>query len=110
MRRILLCVAASLLLTSCQSSAPGFYAFDICKRFTGPELSKLVADAHRSGRTIQWSIGPLDARVDCDTAARRAAQYSGWGKGKRFGAGKVEFHAGAGFTCKGLGGPQPDVA
>ena len=49
-------------------TTPGFYAFDIGKRFTGPELSKLIADAHKSGRTIQWNIGPVDARVDCNMA------------------------------------------
>jgi hypothetical protein len=45
-----------------------FYAFEIGKRYTGPELSKLIADAHKSGRTIQWNIGPVDARVDCNIA------------------------------------------
>lgn len=49
-------------------TTPAFYAFDIGKRFTGPELSKVIAEAHRSGRTIQWNIGPVDARVDCATA------------------------------------------
>ncbi|HYJ82535.1 MAG TPA: DUF4440 domain-containing protein [Allosphingosinicella sp.] len=46
-------------------TTPGFYAFDVGKRYSGPELSKAVADAHRSGRTIEWNIGPVDARVDC---------------------------------------------
>ena len=49
-------------------TTPGFYAFDLGKRFTGPELSKLVADAHRAGRTIEWNIGPVDARIDCNLA------------------------------------------
>jgi hypothetical protein len=49
-------------------TTPNFYAFEIGKRFTGSELSKLIADAHRSGRTIQWNIGPVDARVDCNIA------------------------------------------
>jgi hypothetical protein len=45
-----------------------FYAFELGMRVTGPELSKLVADAHKSGRIIQWNIGPLDAWVDCNIA------------------------------------------
>ena len=115
MKHVLACLAASVALTACQSTAPnsgevasasqrgcasnpakqeiaatvralfaalakdddaevrrlttrGFYAFDLGKRFTGPELSKLVADAHRAGRTIEWKIGPVDARIDCNLA------------------------------------------
>ena len=49
-------------------TTPDFYAFEIGKRFTGPELAKLVADAHRSGRVMQWNIGPVDARIDCNLA------------------------------------------
>jgi hypothetical protein len=49
-------------------TTPTFYAFDIGKRFTGPELSKLIADSHKAGRTIEWSIGPVDARAGCATA------------------------------------------
>jgi hypothetical protein len=41
-------------------------------------------------------------------AKRGVVQYMGWGRGnKKFGAGKVEYRAGAGFTYRGLGGPQP---
>jgi hypothetical protein len=49
-------------------TTPNFYAFEVGKRFSGPELSKLIADAHRSGRVLQWNIGPVDARVDCSMA------------------------------------------
>lgn len=49
-------------------TTPSFYAYDIGKRFTGPELSKLIADAHKSGRILQWNIGPVDARIDCNMA------------------------------------------
>jgi hypothetical protein len=49
-------------------TTPNFYAFEIGKRLTGPELSKIIADAHKSGRTIQWNIGPVDAHVDCNIA------------------------------------------
>ena len=45
-----------------------FYAYDIGKRFTGPELSKAIADLHRAGRTIEWNIGPVDTRIDCNLA------------------------------------------
>ena len=49
-------------------TTPDFYAYDIGKRFTGPELSRLVADAHRAGRAIEWNIGAVDLRVDCNLA------------------------------------------
>lgn len=49
-------------------TTPNFYAFEIGKRFTGPELSKLIADAHQSGRVMQWNIGAVEARVDCQLA------------------------------------------
>ena len=49
-------------------TTPDFYAFEIGKRFSGPELSKLIADAHKAGRIMQWNIGTVDARVDCNLA------------------------------------------
>jgi ketosteroid isomerase-like protein len=49
-------------------TTPTFYAFDVGERFTGPELSKLIGDAHKAGRILQWNVGPVDARVDCNTA------------------------------------------
>ena len=49
-------------------TTPGFYAFEVGKRYTGPELSRLIANAHQSGRVMQWNIGPIDARIDCTIA------------------------------------------
>lgn len=49
-------------------TTPNFYAYEIGKRYTGPELSKLIGDAHKSGRVMQWNIGQVDARVDCNLA------------------------------------------
>ena len=49
-------------------TTPDFYAFEVGKRFTGPELFKLIAETHKSGRTIQWNIGEVDARTDCRLA------------------------------------------
>jgi hypothetical protein len=49
-------------------TTPNFYAFEVGKRFTGPELSKLIAETHRAGRILQWNVGPVDARVDCNMA------------------------------------------
>jgi len=49
-------------------TTPNFYAYDLGKRYSGPELSKVIADAHKSGRIIQWNIGPVDARIDCNLA------------------------------------------
>jgi hypothetical protein len=31
-------------------------------------LSKAIADAHRAGRTIEWNIGAVDTRIDCNLA------------------------------------------
>ena len=49
-------------------TTPNFYAFEIGKRFTRAELSKAIADAHASGRILQWNVGQVDARVDCNIA------------------------------------------
>ena len=49
-------------------TTPDFYAFEIGKRFTRAELAKAIADAHASGRILQWNVGQLDARVDCNLA------------------------------------------
>ena len=45
-----------------------FYAFELGKKMTANELFQLVLDSHRSGRVINWSIGPVAARSDCDLA------------------------------------------
>src|SRR5687768_5923759 len=49
-------------------TTPDFYAYEIGKRYSGPELSRLIADAHRAGRIMQWNIGTIDARIDCNIA------------------------------------------
>jgi hypothetical protein len=49
-------------------TTPNFYAYDVGKRYSRPELSKVIADAHKSGRIIQWNIGQVDARIDCNLA------------------------------------------
>ena len=45
-----------------------FYAFELGKKMTANELFQLVADSHRSGRVINWSIGPVAARSHCNMA------------------------------------------
>jgi hypothetical protein len=47
---------------------PDFYAFEIGRKLTGNELFQAVADSHRSGRVINWSIGPVATRSHCDLA------------------------------------------
>ena len=65
-----------------------FYAFEVGKRFTGPELSKLIVDAHKSGRIMQWNIGPVHAQVDCNIA------FAAWeNTGAAGTAGKLESRA-----------------
>lgn len=45
-----------------------FLAFEIGRRMTGDDLFTVIADAHRSGRVINWSIGPMIVRGDCNSA------------------------------------------
>ena len=45
-----------------------FYAFELGKKLNANELFQLVLASHRSGRVINWSIGPVAARNDCDLA------------------------------------------
>ena len=49
-------------------TSPDFYAFDVGKKYTRAELSAVISDAHKAGRTIQWNIGPIDTRLDCNLA------------------------------------------
>ncbi len=68
-------------------TTPDFHAFDVGRRFTGPELSRLIADAHRSGRILQWNIGPVDTQVDCNSAfafwenVGASGRHRGWNPG-----------------------------
>jgi len=55
-------VAAARLTSS------NFYSFDVGRRYTGPELSRVVRQLHERGRVLQWNIGPVDTRFDCNTA------------------------------------------
>ena len=50
-------------------TTPSFYAFEVGKRYSGPELAALLAEAHKAGRVINWNIGPISARVDCTIAS-----------------------------------------
>ena len=45
-----------------------FLAFELGRRMSGDELFKLVEDSHKSGRVINWSIGPMIVRGDCNSA------------------------------------------
>jgi hypothetical protein len=48
--------------------APGFYAFDGGKRFSGPELVALIAGAHKAGKAYVWTVQEPDVHVVCDRA------------------------------------------
>lgn len=50
-------------------TTPSFYAFEVGKRYSGPELVALLANAHKAGRVMNWNIGPISARVDCTIAS-----------------------------------------
>jgi hypothetical protein len=45
-----------------------FYAFEVGKQLTAAELFGLIEEAHRAGRIINWTIGPIAVRADCGTA------------------------------------------
>ena len=47
---------------------PDFYAFEIGKRYSGKELSDLIAKSHAEGRIITWRLGPMSMQVDCSVA------------------------------------------
>lgn len=47
---------------------PDFLAFEIGRRMTADDLFKAIVDSHRSGRVINWSIGPMVVRGDCNSA------------------------------------------
>jgi hypothetical protein len=48
--------------------APGFYAYDGGKRFSGPELVALIAGAHKAGKAYVWMVQEPDVHVACDRA------------------------------------------
>jgi hypothetical protein len=48
--------------------APGFYAFDGGRRFSGPELAALIAAAHKAGKAYVWTVQEPDVRFACDHA------------------------------------------
>lgn len=47
---------------------PDFLAFEIGRRMTADDLFEAIADAHKAGRVINWSIGPMVIRGDCNSA------------------------------------------
>ena len=46
-------------------TADGFYAYDVGKRFTAPELSEAIFSAHRSGVKLEWNLGEIDTHAAC---------------------------------------------
>lgn len=50
-------------------TTPDFYAFEVGKRYSGEELSDLIAKSHAEGRIINWGLGPMSMQVDCTVAA-----------------------------------------
>ena len=45
-----------------------FMAFEIGRRMSADDLFGVILDSHRSGRVINWSIGPMIVRGDCNSA------------------------------------------
>jgi ketosteroid isomerase-like protein len=45
-----------------------FYAFDGGAKMTGNELFQFIVGAHRAGRVINWTIGRVAAKSDCNLA------------------------------------------
>jgi len=44
--------------------APGFYAYDIGKRFTGDELMATIKSAHETGVVFAWRVAEPEVRVE----------------------------------------------
>ena len=45
-----------------------FMAFELGRRMSADDLFTIIFDSHRSGRVINWSIGPMMIRGDCNSA------------------------------------------
>lgn len=61
-------------------TTPSFYSYDAGKRYTGPQLSAVVTQAHQSGVTLEWNVGAFDVHVGCDMAWATWANTGGAGK------------------------------
>lgn len=73
---------------------------------SGSSYDGATAGGHLHRGNRDPGPGPDDGH---SVAARGVVQYMAWGRGSSFGAGKVEFRAGSGFTYQGLGGSQPSA-
>lgn len=49
-------------------TTPGFYAYDIGKRFDAAGLSEAIRAAHASGVKLEWNLGEIDVHPACDQA------------------------------------------
>ena len=49
-------------------TAPGFYAFDLGKRFSGDALMDLIKTAHGAGKVYVWTVSEPEVRVSGDIA------------------------------------------
>ena len=60
-------------------TTPSFSSFDVGKRYVGTGLVDIVKDAHARGVQLEWSVGPLDTKIDCNVA------WSAWENNGRAG-------------------------
>jgi quercetin dioxygenase-like cupin family protein len=49
-------------------AAPGFYAYDLGKRFTGDELMALIRSRHEAGVVYLWRVTEPEVHIDGNTA------------------------------------------
>jgi ketosteroid isomerase-like protein len=49
-------------------AAPGFYAYDLGKRFKGDELMALIRSRHEAGVVYVWRVTEPEVHIDGDTA------------------------------------------
>lgn len=47
---------------------PGFYAYDVGKRWEGDSLMRFVIQSHQQGFLFAWSVTAPEVHVDCDMA------------------------------------------
>lgn len=51
-----------------ETTTADFYAFDVGKRYTGPALAAVIAEAKATASVPVWSLQDMDIRLGCDTA------------------------------------------
>jgi ketosteroid isomerase-like protein len=52
-----------------RTTTDGFFAYELGRRMSGPELVELIASARRQGRRVEWKLQDMQVRTSCDWAS-----------------------------------------